>query len=188
MTRAIIWTAVTWRSLTHWWGWGTPTVAAPTYYYDYGTTIVYEGDTVYYDSKPTATAEQYYKQAGDIAKKGAVEVDDEAEWQSLGVFAIAQGEDSQSNTMLQIAVNKEGVIRGNHYDTLTETTLPIQGSVDKKTQRAAWTVGKNKKIVYESGINNLTDEETEMLVHFDKETTQQWSLVRLEEPKDGEGK
>ncbi len=184
MTHAAIWTSVTWNALTNWWNWGSTTAAAPTYYYDYGNTVAYEGDKVYYDSKPVATADEYYGQASGIAKKGAAKVSDEEEWRSLGVWAMVQGKELQSDKMLQIAVNKEGVIRGNHYDALTETTLPIQGSVEKKTQRAAWTVGKNKEVVYETGIYNLSGEETQMLIHFGKEITQQWSLVRLEAPED----
>jgi hypothetical protein len=110
-------------------------------------------------------------------------VSDEHDWQSLGVWAMVQGDQTESNKILQLAVNKDGVIRGNHFDALTETTLPIQGAVDKKTQRAAWTVGENTEVVYETGIYNLTREETEMLLHFGKDSTQQWSLVRLEAPE-----
>jgi len=43
-----------------------------------------------------------------------------------------------------MAINKQGILRGNYTDELTEHTQPIQGSVDPKTQRAAWTVGDNK--------------------------------------------
>ena len=182
MTGAIIWGGVGWNALANWWGWDT----GANYYYDYGNTVVYEGDSVYYDNQAVATADEYYDQASGIAENGAVEVNDEEEWQSLGVWAMARGEESQSNKMLQIAVNKDGVIRGNHYDALTETTLPIQGSVEKRTQRAAWTVGDNEEVVYETGIYNLTEEETELLIHFGKGNTQQWSLVRLEAPEDGQ--
>jgi len=177
-TAATVWAVAGWRALTGYWGWGTDS----TYYYDYGNTICYEGDDVYYDSKPIATAEAYYDQASDIAELGSAEASEEEEWQSLGVWAMVQGDETQSNKILQLAVNKAGVIRGNHYDALTETTLPIQGSVDKKTQRAAWTIGENEDVVYETGIYNLTLEETEMLIHFSKDSTQQWSLVRLEAP------
>ena len=34
----------------------------------------------------------------------------------------------------------------------------------------------------------LSEEETQMLMHFGKESTQQWSLVRLEAPEDGQAK
>ena len=177
-TAATVWTVATWRALTGYWSWMSPTA----YDYSYGSTVVYEGDTVYYDSKPIATADEYYEQASTVAEQGAAEVSDEGEWMSLGVWAMVQGEQSESNKILQLAVNKDGVIRGNHYDALTETTLPIQGAVEKKTQRAAWTVGENSEVVYETGVYNLTQEETEMLIHSGKDSTQQWTLVQLEAP------
>jgi hypothetical protein len=55
--------------------------------------------------------------------------------------------------------------------------------VDRKTQRAAWVVGDRKDTVYETGIGNLTQPETTMLVHFGKDRTQQWTLVRLDPPE-----
>jgi len=58
----------------------------------------------------------------------------------------------------------------------------VYGSVDKKTQRAAWTVGEKTEPIYEVGIANLTREGTTMLVHFGKDRTQQWNLIRLEQP------
>ena len=42
--------------------------------------------------------------------------------------------------------------------------------------------GERKDTVYETGIGNLTEPETTMLVHFGKDRTQQWTLVRLEKP------
>jgi hypothetical protein len=54
--------------------------------------------------------------------------------------------------------------------------------VDKKTQRAAWTVGDRKEPIFEAGIANLTKPETTMLVHFGKKRTQQWTLIRIEQP------
>ena len=36
--------------------------------------------------------------------------------------------------------------------------------------------------MHDTGMYNLTKEETEMLIHFNKDSTQQWSLVRLEAP------
>jgi len=56
--------------------------------------------------------------------------------------------------------------------------------VDKKTQRAAWTVGDRKEPVYEAGIANLTKSETTMLVHFSKDRTQQWTLIRMDQPEE----
>ncbi len=102
---------------------------------------------------------------------------------SLGVWAMVKGDETESNNILQLAVNKDGVIRGNHYNALTDKTEPLQGSVDKETQRAAWTIGGNSTVVSETGVYNLTQDETEMLIHYGKDRTEQWTLVRLEEPE-----
>jgi hypothetical protein len=185
------WRAAAWTTATIW-AWATyPTVAtfcgypAQPVVYNYGSNIVYEDNRVYYNGEPVATAEEYADQAGQIAATGhAAKPSDKEEWQSLGVFAMVQGDETDANSLFQIALNKDGVIRGNYYNGLTDTTVPISGSVDKKTQRAAWIVGDKKETVYETGVGNLAEPETTMLVHFGKERTQQWKLMRLEKPAD----
>ena len=128
--------------------------------------------------------------AVDIAEQGAVEVDEEEEWMSLGVWAMVQGDQTESNHILQFAVNKDGIVQGNYYNAVSDKTTPINGSIDKKTQRLAFTVGDNTSTVCETGIYNLTSEkETQMLMHKGKDVTQQWLLVMLEPPdtESGEG-
>jgi uncharacterized protein (TIGR03000 family) len=53
--------------------------------------------------------------------------------------------------------------------------------VDKKTQRASWVVGDQKATVYDTGLVNLTKDQSPLLIHFWKERTQQWLLVRVKE-------
>jgi hypothetical protein len=65
-----------------------------------------------------------------------------------------------------------------------DTTTEVYGSVDKKTQRAAWTIGKKKDRVFDAGVYNLTQSEAPVLVHFGADKTQQLLLVRMEQPKD----
>jgi hypothetical protein len=38
----------------------------------------------------------------------------------------------------------EYTIGGNYYNALSATTLPVYGSVDKKTRLAAWMIGDRK--------------------------------------------
>ena len=95
---------------------------------------------------------------------------------------MIQGERTDSNDLFQLAVNKAGTIRGNFYNVLSNTTLPVYGAVDKNTQRAAWTVGDQKEPIYEAGFANLTKGETTMMVHFSKNKSQQWNLIRIEQP------
>jgi uncharacterized protein (TIGR03000 family) len=173
------WGWANWAGLTNWFGW----TAAPIVY-DYGTNIVYQGDQVYVDDQPGPTADAYYQQSADLAltAPAAPPADENGDaWLPLGVFSLVQGEQSDTSAVFQLAVNKAGMIRGNYYNVLTNTTLPVRGAVDQTTQRASWIVGDQKTTVYDTGIVNLTKDESPLLIHFGKERTQQWLLVRLKE-------
>lgn len=153
--------------------------------YDYGSTVVYENNNVYVNGEQTATAEQYAQQATTLADQGQqANAPTDAEWKALGVFALVQGDDKSSNNIFQIALNKDGIIRGNYYDGLMDTTTPIFGSVDSKSQRAAWTIGKKNDRVFEAGVYNLTQSEAPVLVHIGTDRTQQMLLVRVQQPAD----
>jgi hypothetical protein len=178
----------------HWWrhaawgtlaGWVAGTSWGSADYYDYGEGIYYEDDQVYSSGKPVATAEEYYQQASNLATSAPPAQQSEAEWMPLGVFAISRDKAADSNALLQLAIDKNGVIAGTYYNVTTDSGRPVRGMVDKKTQRAAWTFsdGKNADIVMETGLFNLTQDQTEALVHFGKEKTQQWLMVRLDQPK-----
>ena len=158
--------------------------ASEPYYYDYGTSTVYEGDNVYVNGDTTATPAVYASQATAIADAGpqaSPPKDDES--LTLGVFGMVQGDETTANQVVQLKVNKQGLISGEYYNATTDTTEKISGSVDKKSQRAAWTVGDRKNVVYEAGIANLTKPETTMLIHYGTDKTQQWTLVRIENPQ-----
>jgi len=153
-------------------------------YYDYGSNVVYQDNQVYINGEPDVSAADYTQQATDLAAAGkAAKPAEQDEWQPLGVFALVQDDEKTSFNIFQLAVDKKGVLRGNYYNALTDANEPIYGSVDKKSQRAAWSVGSKKFPVYEAGIANLTREETPILVHFAKGKAQQMTLVRVEDKK-----
>jgi hypothetical protein len=178
-TAARIWSTPSWGYVSEYCGYPESPV-----YYDYGTTVVYQDDTVFVNGESAGTPEEYAQQAQEIATVGQeAKVTDKADdWEPLGVFALVQGEETTSYNIFQLAINKHGIIKGNYYNALTDASEPVSGSVDKTTQRAAWTVGKSKAPLYEAGIANLTKDETTVLVHFGKDQTQQFMLVRVEQP------
>ena len=177
-----VWRAPTWASYSTF-----ATYQAAPVYYNYGENVVYQDDGVYFGADKVASYEQYEQQAAalsDAGREARTSKDDD--WLPLGVFAMVQGDEKTSNHIFQLAVNKQGTIRGNYYDAVTDTTALVYGSVDPKTQRAAWTVGDHKTPVYDCGIANLTENETTMLVHYSPERTQQFTLIRMEEPENSE--
>ena len=60
------------------------------------------------------------------------------EWMPLGVFAVTEEDATDTGMMVQLAVSKEGIIAGTFYNEITDTSRPVEGMVDRETQRAAW--------------------------------------------------
>jgi hypothetical protein len=171
---ASAWAAASWNSAANWVGCDLLPED-----YDYGSTVLYQGGDVYVEGQPAGSYAQYYDQASSLAASGDAKQSDKADWLSLGVFGMVQGQQTDPTMIFQLAVNHQGIIRGNFYNTVTDTTEPVHGAVDKKTQRVAWTMGDNKSTVIDTGLANLTKDEGPALVHFGKDRTEEWLLVRL---------
>jgi hypothetical protein len=170
------WATASADGLGNWLGLDNP----PEDTYDYGNNVTYQGGNVYYGSQPVGTTDQYYQQATNLATNAAPPSDD-SEWMPLGVFALMQGDSRQPSSTVQLAINKQGIVRGNSVQDGSDVTQLVQGSVDKQTQRMAWTVGSNKTVVFDTGLYNLTKKEAPLLVHTGKDQTDQWLMVRLKQ-------
>ncbi len=167
-------------------GWLVGGVSGPPVYYDYGQTLYYEGDNVYYNNEVVGTAQEYAEQAQEIAAAVPDVQPEQVDWLPLGVFALTQKDGSveDATLYLQLAISKEGIIAGTFQDTATDESFEVQGTIDRESQRAAWgPVGKDWPIM-ETGIYNLSENEAGALLHFADGTTQQWQMVRLDEPTD----
>lgn len=202
------WHHPTWH---HTWGWfaagffvGTVvnTVIEPVPY-NYGNNIVYEGETVYINGVPYVSADEYYRQARDLAEVGDIVLEqttatattgntteakaEDAEWLPMGTFAIvADDKQTDNKRIVQIATNKQGQVRGNIVDLETDKALELYGSVDSKSQRVAFKVRGHDDTVAECGLWNLTQETVPLLVHIDQDRTEERTLVRLHEKEDAE--
>lgn len=190
-----------------WWWWGSATyeetakfvtgVEPEPAYSDYGSSIVFEGDTVYVNNEPVPAA-QYSGPAVELAStvpQPPAPLPPEAEpsaqpesaqakadWMPLGVFALVQEKKGDPVMFFQISINRDGVLSGAYSAALTGDQRPVAGKVDKATQRAAWRIGESTDAIFESSLGNLTLEVSPVAVHFGKSLTQTWLLVRLPEP------
>ena len=152
-------------------------------YYDYGNNVGYDEGMVYQDGQPVASAEEYYDQANQIAADGQSPQNED--WLPLGIFAVIANEDqTQTDKIVQLAVNTEGVIRGNYHDLLADKVTPLTGAVDKQTQRVAMKIEGNNDLVVETGLYNLTNDEAPVLVHFSPNQQETRIFVRLKQPDD----
>ena len=171
------WATATPQALAGWCGMGgTPQ------YFAYGNNVVVADGRVFVNGTDVGTPEQYAQQAAALAGQGRSATPSEP-WMPLGVFALAQGAEGTSNQVFELAISKDGVIRGNFWEPLQDTNSIVYGKADKTAFRAAWSVGDSQKVVFETGIYNLTSVHTPLLVHFGDEKTRQWLLVRLDQAK-----
>jgi hypothetical protein len=178
-----LWIPSTWGAIASHCGYGSITPIS----YNYGVNVTPEGGNVLVDGQNVGTTEEFSQQAADLAEAGSEADTSASEWAPLGVFAMVRNERQHPQLIVQMAIDQQGILRGNFTDEAKDQTLPIHGAVDKQTQRAAWTVGGNKQTVMEAGLMDLTESEAPALIHKNGKTDH-WILVRLEQPsQDGNG-
>lgn len=185
------WTVPTYAALTNWFTWSAPSYAwSEPVYYDYGQggNVYYENNTVYVDGQAVGSTEDYAASAAQLATveppadEAAAEEED---WMPLGTFAVSTSEkEAEPTRVVQLAVNKEGIVSGTLYNTATDEAQTVSGQVDKETQRVAIRIGESDDVVIETGLYNLTKDEAPVMVHFGAEKIDYWLLVRLEAPED----
>ena len=184
------WTVPTWAGTTNWfasWGMGQDNY----YYYDYGSggNVVAADDRVQVDGQDVCSSEEFAQSAAELA---TVEppADDQtaaaADWLPLGTFALStSANDAEASRIVQLAVNKDGVVSGTLYHAETDRTDTVQGRVDKQSQRVAMMLVDRPEVVLETGLYNLTQAEAPAMIHFGTEKSEPALLVRLEEPAAG---
>ena len=177
---ATAWTTTTWAVAGSYCG-----CAGGGMYYDYEDNVSYVDGSVYYGDEAVATEEQYYDQAEEIAEAGVESTDEE--WLPLGVFAfIKESGQTETDKVVQLALNREGIVRGNMQDLLTDKVIPVSGSVDKESQRVALKLEGVDNLIVEVGLYNLTNDEVPILLHRGADTRDTATLIRLENPEEGE--
>ncbi len=175
------WRPPKWILLTSWipWNWSN------AFLYDYGRNFYYDHGYVILNGQRLCRADEYYMQDVTLVSNIPPSSDDPEQWMPLGVFALKPAESEASDMILQMAVNKDGIIEGTYYNASEDIAKPIRGIVEKKSRRAVWTFSddRNHSVILETGIYNLILDETKVLVHFGKHRTEEWFLVRLKEPQ-----
>ncbi len=188
---------VRWNRPWFWWSWTTAPLLydwcgfgwSTPYYWDYGPGeyIYCNNGVVYVNGVWYQPAPVFYQQtvrmideAPVLAQQAAAQVD----WLPLGVFAATPDGLKEPSVMVQLAVTKEGIIGGTAFDQKAGKSYNIQGTVDKNTQRAVWSYNddKNNRIMMETSVNNLTQNESTGLVHYGPNDMRVVELVRLQEP------
>jgi hypothetical protein len=186
-----VWNNVDWDTLAAFWRGSGPKTPAD---YEFGQNITFRDGKVYYGAQPMMTSEEYYHQAQLLAARGASSLSTKGtsapysvplvkDWAQLGVFSLIPAGEKFSTVIVQLAVDRQGKIRGNCYNTVNDQLDRVEGEVDKSNSRACWTVGKNHNVIYDTGLGNLMSAQSPILMHLDKDRQQERAFVRLNRSK-----
>lgn len=173
---------VSWPALQVWlpWRWNTPI------YYHYGT------DGIIYSSYspesihliPVPSNQLFIAEAVRIANTPRPLYKNQNNWMPLGMFALSQ--DSEGGELAQeylsLAISKDGLVSGAYVNVGDNETLEIEGAIDENSQRVVWKFVGQEWPVMESGLYNLTQEESSVLVHFSNMRTESRLFIRLNQP------
>jgi hypothetical protein len=126
-------------------------------------------------------------EAAKLATSGQNDPPKETAFLPLGVFTLAPRGQAEASALVQLAIAKDGAVRGTYYDLLSDHDHPLRGAVDKKTGRVAFTFGPRGKVVFETTLASLTQDKGSLGVHYENGKQSVWTLARYEkEPQDDE--
>ena len=196
------WRPVVWTSVGFFFG---QAIASDPIVYDPGTTVIYEGDTIYINGQSAGSATEYRQQTIALANPAVAEIpvptpppvpdgvdpetaqDDPAkpqgDWLPMGAWALTQQEQGDATMFFQISIDKNGIVGGAYKNVMTGDEQPVVGKLDFQTQRVAWHIGDVTTTVYETGLSNFENDVASVFVHFGDVQTQTWLLVRMPSPE-----
>ncbi len=207
------WYRPSWASTWGWFGAGFFTGAVVNNVvvhrdYCYGTNIIYRDNYVYIDGKRHASYAEYYKQALLLAlsvkpiviqnttvvvdQPVLTSVEEGGEWMPLGSFAVFWAGDIPEDSgeavtsLMQLATNKKGEIRGNYFSEDGDSVIQIVGAMDPQSQRIAMRFADDESMIMEGGLWHLTQDSVPFLVHYGEDYTEQMNLIRLSDSETGE--
>jgi hypothetical protein len=161
------WRGARWANVAGWapYGW------AGAIYYDE------EGDPINISPQDSAYAQPTQQPVREPAAQPSA-----SNWLPLGVFALARNLEQTKDTgmFLQLALSRDGTIGGTYYNAAQDRAYSINGQLDPSTQKVVWTSSKPNSPVASTGIYNLTQDSTPVILHFSDGSQQTWTMLRLE--------
>jgi len=140
---------------------------------------------VYYpvESAPQEVYEQSVAAPAAAVQAGqAATVSDDVEWMNIGTFGIIPYQASDFAYGIQLATTKDGIVRGIQWDMKNNTSIEIEGSIQKDTLRIAWKAKSADALMYETNVDNLTQQESMVNVYNPKtKGLVSWQLIQIDQ-------
>ena len=173
---ADLWAVAGVAGLTNWLGY--PATATTTTAATSTTVAAASATTTATGTEAAATAT-----STDGNASSAAALPPDLEWMPLGVYATGPKDAAQAHVYQQLAVSKQGELKGNYYDSITNTTQPVSGSIDRETRKASWKVGGKGGATFETTLDALMKTPSDVTMKSGS-ATHEWELVQVQKPDD----
>jgi len=141
---------------------------------DSTTTVIYEAApeqaTI---STALAVASTYAAQAAPAQPTNT------EEWFPVGIYQLATSKSMPALLMLQLVVDHQGTLRGVYYDSITNTSHNIVGTLNPSTKVAQWRLESNSRVSFQASLDELTQSAGTLQVNVPT-GPQKWLLARVE--------
>lgn len=101
------------------------------------------------------------------------------QWFPIGIYTLATTKDSPAVLMLQLVVDHQGTLRGVYYDSITDSSHNIVGTLDPRTQVAQWRLESSNQATFQTSLDELTQSAGTLQVVVSS-GPQEWLLARVE--------
>lgn len=153
----------------------------PIYYYYIDDGIYYSQTGSDYDLVPLEETD-YLQSALDIIGNMPKVDPSKLDWKPLGVFSLVNDEtDDTPDDFFTLAVSKEGIVGGAYVNPEEDNDQAVEGYVDPQSQQVVWRVVGTNLPLYETGIYNLTKDESTVLILYSNRDIETGALIRLKE-------
>ena len=103
----------------------------------------------------------------------------EAAWMNLGVFALKPAGASEATLVVQLAVCRDGVVRGSQFDTVSEKSANLRGAVDKTRLWIRWSAEHEPGRVFQAPLGELTKPEGHLVLQAPDAKPAAWKTVQV---------
>jgi hypothetical protein len=166
-----------WRAtVPHADAWAVATLASATDWLGLNAAQTISYASYYAETPPEVLSQE----AATLAGNGSQSVLSDSEWLTLGTYTLAPRNQPTATVLLTLSVGKDGLLRGNYFDVLSNTAQPIEGAIDKQTRMAAWRVGSTGPVTFQTSLSDLTAATTPVSLQFENGKNVLWSMVRQE--------
>jgi hypothetical protein len=115
----------------------------------------------------------------DLADVASAALANDEQWMPLGVFALRPAVEPQAHLVLQMAVSRDGIVRGSQFDTGSQKAQNITGAVDKKTLRVAWRSADNPEATFETALGELLKAEGDLVRRLPDDRREPWKSIQV---------